>query len=110
MLVAIAGFDRSVNPSKFPAIADAVRWLTNRGFECINPSVKDLETMWETDVRSSAYRNTALVHDVRTLLGVDALYMMPGWEQWPEAVAMFHVAKAMKKQVVDLPASAFTER
>lgn len=78
--------------------------------DCVNPSVKDLESLWDTDERSAAYRNLAIAHDVRTLIGVDALYMLPGWEQWPEAVALYHAANAMKKQVVDLPASAFTER
>lgn len=57
--------------------------------------------MWPDDCTvSTAYRNHALTADVTYLASCTALGLIEGWEAYPEAVAMNHMAVAMRKQIV----------
>lgn len=51
-----------------------------------------------------------MVEDVKALseAGV-SLALLPGWNQFPEAVAMVSVAQAMGKTVIELNEGIFTE-
>lgn len=58
---------------------------------------------------SNGCRNMAILSDIVELYSSDALFMLPSWEGIPEAQAMYAVAKAMKKPVIDFPHTAFME-
>ncbi len=80
-------------------------------YTAVDPEQQDLIHMWDdTDSGKSshAYRNLAMVHDVNALCGAAALLLMPGWQQYPEAVAMHAVATAMGRHITDIPEHAFT--
>lgn len=67
--------------------------------------------MWlSAALPSMAFRNLAMVEDVRVLSGSDVnLAVLPGWSQFPEAEAMASVARAMGKTVIELNEGIFRE-
>lgn len=67
--------------------------------------------MWPDGTNSSTvFRNLSMVEDVKALseAGV-SLALLPGWNQFPEAVAMVSVAQAMGKTVIELNEGIFME-
>jgi hypothetical protein len=50
----------------------------------------------------------AMIGDVEALATAGVLLMIPGWEQYPESVAMYHVAMAMGKPTFDVPIHALS--
>lgn len=68
--------------------------------------------MWPTGISgpSKAFRNLALVEDVKALSepGI-TLFLMPGWSQYEEGHAMVAMAKAMGRSMMDIPESVFNK-
>ena len=112
MRAVIAGFDRGVHSCTFPAVSTAAAVLSRNGWDVINPVSQDNRTMWPTGISppTKAFRNLAIVEDVKSLSepGV-TLFLMPGWTQYEEAHAMVAVARAMGRDVQDLPESIFNK-
>ena len=86
-------------------------WALENGFKPIDPNLQDYERMWDdSDYTSprSAYRNNALVGDVASMSSASVVLVVPGWNQYQEAVALYQVALAMGKTIVDIPNHALT--
>lgn len=107
----ITGFDRGWHPSRIHGVDQVLRWAKESGYECVDPSLQDYRLMWDDTEYiqpRTAYRNMAMIGDVEALATAGVLLMIPGWEQYPESVAMYHVAMAMGKPTFDVPIHALS--
>lgn len=108
MVVMVAGYDRSVHSENIPGVGIAVSWLKRSGYDTIDMVGQD-DKLWKQSISSSAFRDQALISDTINLSGCGTLFLVPGWEQYPEAHAMVAMAGAMHKHVAMLPEAAFKE-
>ena len=98
----------------FPGISDSVQVLKSMGFDVVDPVKQDNEWMWNDNEQrprpSFAFRNLAMLKDIEELsIPNTVLFLIPGWNQFPEAIAMYHVATAMGRIVKDIPNVVLTK-
>lgn len=101
MRIIIAGVERGWNPERTPGYGDIVENLRFDGYSVIDQRLTDKQNLWDDEgLISTAYRNHALINDITYLGSCTSLALIEGWESYPEAVAMYHAAIAMKKEIV----------
>ena len=83
----ISGPMSGIEDHNFPAFNDAADMLRRAGYEVINPAEKGLIEGWAWE--------DYLRWDLREVLDVEGLAMLPGWTASPGANLEVHVAKTL---------------
>lgn len=107
MKIYIAGPMSGLPEFNFPAFFAAQRKLEAEGWTVFNPAAKDAEADLDAEAVKTGdaalamkkgfdFRD-AFAWDVNRIIEGDAIFMLPGWELSPGAVAEHRVAVAMKK-------------
>lgn len=76
----VAGPMRGMPKYNFPAFEEAEQWLLARGYDVTSPHRLDLQNGFDPEKDEPFFIEDCARRDIDAIFSVDALVLLPGWE------------------------------
>lgn len=111
----VAGPMRGIERFNFPAFDDAEKHLTAEGWVVFSPAQMDREKYGDgvefgEVVIDAAFMHDCMKRDIATLLVVDAIHLLEGWEDSKGVATELAVARAIGLEVYEQVDSGWVRR